>query len=239
MKIAGVLIKMGVPVLKYFKPDLLRRIKIMNHHKIDLLFDIGANTGQYGVLMRTLGYTRKIVSFEPLNNAYEELQKVTKNDGNWETYNYALGSENGISTINISGNSVSSSILNIKALHVATDPQSGYIGKQEIEVKQLNVIFDSIFQEGKNVMLKIDTQGFEKQVLEGATNIINKVSLIQLEMSLVALYDSETLYLDIIDYLDKKGFKLIAFENGFNNSETGELLQVDGIFSNEKLKPIL
>ena len=58
-------------------------------------------------------------------------------------------------------------------------------------------------------------------------------------MSLVALYDSETLYLDIIDYLDKKGFKLIAFENGFNNSETGELLQVDGIFSNEKLNPIL
>lgn len=235
MKVAGVLIKMGIPVLKYFKPDLLRRIKIMNHHNIDLLFDIGANTGQYGELMRTLNYKGNIISFEPLNDAFEELKKKAKNDTKWDIHHYALGEEDTKSIINIAGNSVSSSILHMNETHVETEPESKYVGQQEIEVKKLNNVFHSFYKNGNKAMLKIDTQGYEKQVLEGATDILDKISLIQLEMSLVALYESEMLYLDIIDYLDKKGFKLIAFENGFSNPKTGTLLQVDGIFSNEKL----
>ena len=94
MKIAGVLLEMGVPVLKYFKPDLLRRTKIMKAHQINLLFDIGANTGQYGELMRTLKYTGKIISFEPLNDAFKKLSKVAKSDTDWSVHNYAFGNEN-------------------------------------------------------------------------------------------------------------------------------------------------
>ena len=123
----------------------------------------------------------------------------------------------------------------MKDEHIKTEPNSKYIGQQEIDVKKLDDVFDSFCKESDHVMLKIDTQGFEKQVLQGAEGILDKVSLIQLEMSLVALYETETLYLDIIEHLDKQGFKLIAFENGFSNKDTGILLQVDGVFSNKRI----
>ena len=235
MRVAKVLIKMGVPVLRYMKPDLLRRIKIMNDLKIDLLFDIGANTGQYGEEIRTIKYKGDIVSFEPLNKAYAELEKVSKSDNNWKIEHYALGDSNSKNTINIAGNSVSSSILEMKEVHVKSAPTSGYIATQEIEVKKLDDVFHNFYKEGNKVMLKIDTQGFEKQVLDGAINVLDKVSLIQIEMSLISLYEGEMLYKEMIQFIESKGFKLISFENGFNDKVTGQLLQVDGIFANVNL----
>lgn len=232
MKMAGNLIKMGVPVLKYFKPDWLRRSKILKHHGIDLLFDVGANAGQYGEMSRMLGYTEKIVSFEPVDDAFQRLKKAAAKDSKWEINRYALGDVAGTSTINIAGNSFSSSILNMETAHVEGSPESKYIGTQEIEIKTLNEVFHSFYQKGNKVLLKIDTQGYEKNVLEGSDAILDKIELIQLEMSLVQLYENEPLYQEIIHYLDEKGFTLISLENGFSNVQTGQLLQVDGIFQN-------
>jgi hypothetical protein len=110
MKLAGALIKMGIPVLKYFKPDLLRRTKIMSHYGIDLLFDVGANIGQYGIMARTLNYKGQIISFEPLNDAFEKLEKASMNDSQWKINHFALGDIATKNTINIAGNSGSSSI---------------------------------------------------------------------------------------------------------------------------------
>ena len=79
-------------------------------------------------------------------------------------------------------------------------------------------------------MLKIDTQGYEKNVIDGATKSLGSIKVIQLEMSILPLYENEMLYVDMINYLDKKGFQLFSLENGFSDQHTGQLLQVDGIF---------
>lgn len=80
-------------------------------------------------------------------------------------------------------------------------------------------------------MLKIDVQGFEKYVLAGATAFLPYVSLVQLEMSLVELYDDEMLYREMMDYLASLGFgKLLTLMPGHSNPKTGRLLQVDGVF---------
>ncbi|MNE55278.1 hypothetical protein D3C80_1501040 [compost metagenome] len=119
--------------------------------------------------------------------------------------------------------------------HVESLPESMYIGTQEIEVKTLNEVFHSFYKEGNSVMLKIDTQGYEKNVIEGADKVLDKVSLIQLEMSLVELYKNEMLYTEMIRFMQERDFTLISLENGFCDQNTGQLLQVDGIFRNEKL----
>lgn len=230
MKIAGALINMGIPVLNYFKPDLLRRTKILKHHSIDLLFDVGANAGQYGELSRMMGYKGQIVSFEPVHDAFQRLEKAAAKDPKWQINRYALGDVAGTSTINIAGNSFSSSILNMESIHEEGSPESKYVGTQEIEIKTLNDVFHSFYQKGNKVLLKIDTQGYEKNVLEGSDAVLDKIDLIQLEMSLVQLYENEPLYQEIIQYLDERGFTLISLENGFGNAQTGQLLQVDGIF---------
>ena len=84
------------------------------------------------------------------------------------------------------------------------------------------------------VLLKIDVQGFEKEVLEGAKNVLEHIKGVQLEMSIEELYMGETLFGEMYDFITKKGFKLHSVENGFYNEKTGKLLQLDGIFFKEE-----
>lgn len=228
--IKKVLKKNGVQIKRYPDPDLKRRLKIMNNYNIDTIFDIGANIGQYAKNMRELGYSKRIISFEPLNDAFEILKKAALKDNKWIVNNFALGNEDGKSVINIAGNSYSSSILNMLPLHIEGAPKSGYISQQDIVIKKLDSIFNNFSNTKDKVMLKIDTQGFEKNVIEGAAMSLNNVMIIQLEMSILPLYENEMLFIEMIEYLNNKGFHLFSLENGFSNPDSGQLLQVDGIF---------
>lgn len=207
----------------------------MKHYDIDTVLDIGANAGQYGMLMRTIKYKGRIVSFEPLSSAFQQLQKNSKNDKSWTVNNYALGDKSESAQINVAGNSFSSSLLDIKDVHVESAPESQYTHTEEIEVKTLDMVFSEFCSAENKVMVKIDTQGFEKNVIDGAVNSLPKVKLLQLEMSLVELYENEMLFDEMVAYLKERGFTLISLEPGFANPASGELLQVDGIFLNDSI----
>ena len=217
----------------YLKKDLKRRLKIISECKIDILFDVGANIGQYSEKMRNMGFNKKIVSFEPLNSDFEILKRKALQDKKWIVNNYALGNEDTTGYINISGKSDNSSILEMLPRHIESHEDLGYIGKQEIEIKKLDSIFGSFNEPGENVMLKIDTQGFEKNVIDGARESLKKISLLQIEMSIVPLYKNEMLFNEMLGYIENLGFKLYSLENGHYNRNSGQLLQVDGIFVNQ------
>jgi FkbM family methyltransferase len=216
-------------------PDLDRRLKIINNFEINLLLDIGANTGQYSSEIRRLGYFGEIISFEPLKDAYQDLLKVSKNDSKWSIRNLALGDKKEDNYINVSENSMSSSILKILPLHIESAPQSRYINKQKIEIDTIDSVLKDNYLDNHNVMVKIDTQGYEKKILEGAIRNIDKIRIIQLEMSIEPLYDGEINITDMIVYMKSIGFKLYSLENGHEDKLLGKLLQVDGVFVNENL----
>jgi len=220
----------GIIVKRYPEMDIVRRMKLVNSKQIDLLIDVGANTGQYSALMRDYGYLGRIISFEPLVDAYNKLIQLKKNDPLWDAFNFALGDKHETSIINISGNSYSSSILDMLDTHLDSAPESRYIGRQEILIKRLDEIFIDISNESTNIMLKMDVQGFEKEVLDGAKNCINQIDIIQLEMSIKRLYKDELILCEMINYLDQLNFELFSLENGYFDSHTGQLLQADGIF---------
>lgn len=222
--------------LKYkihLRKDLKRRLTIINNCKINLLFDIGANTGQFALKMRNLGYDKKIVSFEPVNEAFYILKKISSTDKNWITWNYALGNEDTTGIINVSGSSDNSSILDMLPKHYESNSDLKYVAQQEIEIKKLDSVFASFVDENDRVMIKIDTQGYEKNVIDGAVESLKKISVIQLEMSIVPLYENEMLFAEMVKYLENKGFQLYSLENGHFNRNSGQLLQVDGIFVNK------
>lgn len=158
------------------------------------------------------------------------MKKASLKDNNWLVNNYALGNEDIKSMINVAGNSFSSSILNMLPTHLKSEPESIYIAQEEIEIKKIDSIFNSFCNKEDRVMIKIDTQGYEKNVIDGATESLNNIKIIQLEMSILPLYENEILFIEMINYLDKKGFQLFSLENGFSDLTTGQLLQVDGIF---------
>lgn len=201
------------------------------HHKIDLLLDVGANIGQYALLSRGEGYSGKIISFEPLSAAHSVLEDVAKADGLWVVHERcAIGATNGEIEINIAGNSYSSSILPMLQAHSEAAPQSAYVGKDTAKIITLDSIFYDYRTTDERVFLKIDTQGFERAVLEGAKNCLRDIQVIQLELSLVALYEGQDLYDYFFSYLKNAGFEIWSFVPGFADSRTGQLLQFDAVF---------
>lgn len=225
--------KLGYDVVSFgtISYPLARRKKIIETYGINTVFDVGANIGQYGMQLRAIGYKGRIISFEPLSSAYEKLIFNIKNDKQWEAANYAIGSINGSAEINIAGNSYSSSVLEMLPSHLKSAPESKYIGKEKIEIKTLDSVFKYfINSDNEKILLKIDTQGYEKNVIEGASNSLKFIDTIQLEMSLIPLYEGELLFNEMYSLLYDKGYSLISIEPGFSDKETGQLLQVDGIF---------
>ena len=85
------------------------------------------------------------------------------------------------------------------------------------------------------LFIKIDTQGFEWQVLDGAHETLQQVRGVLCELSLVPLYDGQRLWRDIVDRLDADGFMLWALQKGFTDPCTGQSLQMDGIFLRQDL----
>ena len=211
-------------------PLIRKRMDLLKAHHIDLIFDVGANTGQFAKRLRSLGYSGGIVSFEPLSTAYKKLALNTMNDPKWQVENFALGDSNGESVIHISQNSYSSSILEMLPDHLASAPDSIYIDKEIITVRKLDDIIDNYYNPGDKVFVKIDTQGYEKKVLKGCQQSLNKIEGFQLEMSLTPLYHNEPLIVEMITWLKNKGYLLNLIETGHMNYNTGEILQVEGYF---------
>jgi FkbM family methyltransferase len=225
----------GLKIIRYPEKDLKRRLQLIDSFKINKIFDVGANVGQYSLQMRNLGFKGEIISFEPLKQAFSKLQRAASKDSKWMTQNIALGDQDTETTINVAGNSYSSSILDMLPAHFDSAPQSSYVSKEKIIVKKLDTIIDGYYKEGDRVLLKIDTQGFERNVIEGAKQSLHKICGIQVEMSIVQLYNGEMIFTEMIQSLKEKGFEIFSLENGFSDEKTGKLLQVDGIFFNNSL----
>ena len=136
--------KFNIDVVKFPSSDLRRRLKLLNHHQIDLILDVGANMGQYAENLREIGYQGKIVSFEPLSQAYSILVKKTAKDKKWESHNFALGDKEEKAQINVSKNLFSSSLLDINAESTENAPNSSYHNKEEIIVKKLDDIYEDV-----------------------------------------------------------------------------------------------
>ena len=133
-------------------------------------------------------------------------------------------------TINVAQNSVSSSILNIKKEHLDAAPDSKYIAQEKIEIRKLDTIFNQVAKHANNILLKIDTQGYEKEVIEGAIQSLNIIKGIQVEMSLVELYEGESMFDEMRKSIESHGFELYYLEPGFKDPITGKLMQIDGLF---------
>jgi FkbM family methyltransferase len=225
--------KLGYDVQAYSPRTnpLARRKKLLESYDIDVVLDIGANTGQFARQIRgDLNYLHRIISFEPLSSAYRQLEAHAAADPLWSTHNFALGDAVGKCRINISGNSYSSSLLNMLSAHARAAPESMYSGDEEIEVRTLDSVFDGLCPEKKNIYLKMDTQGFESRVIRGAEKSLAHINTVQMEMSLVPLYEGELLFNDLYQLMIEKGYVLVSIEPGFSDPATGQLLQVDGTF---------
>jgi FkbM family methyltransferase len=229
-KLNAVFNYLGIHISRYPTRDTRRRFLLLKNYNISKVIDVGANKGEYVLELRKNGFNGDIYAFEPLSKIFERLKAITKNIEKIHLFNFALGATNEENKINISKNSASSSLLNMLSKHSSAEPNSIYVDSEIIKVRTLDSIFESIYSEGDRILLKIDTQGFEMNVLKGSLISLKNIIGIQVELSLVPLYEGSTLYEEIFHFLKEHGFKLCSIENGFADFNSGQLLQIDGIF---------
>ena len=210
-------------------PFAVRKL-FFESHGINVVYDVGANAGQFALELRESGYRGKIISFEPISSAFRKLSEAAKNDPNWQVQNYALGDKEATAEINLAGNTWSSSLLDMLPACVKAAPDSLYVGKEAINIKTLDALFHKYCDPDSRVFLKIDTQGFTKKVLEGGEHSLETIRGLQVEMSLVPLYEGEPLIGELVSFLQVRGFALIFVFPEFIDNRTGQQLQVNGLF---------
>jgi FkbM family methyltransferase len=206
-------------------------MQLDSERRISLLLDVGANAGQYAREMRGLGYAGRVVSFEPLRAAFEALQAEARGDASWTCRQIALGDGARTATIHVAGNSWSSSLLPMLEAHSQAAPESRYVGSETVTVRALDEVLPEVARPDDRIFLKIDTQGYEKRVLEGAEESLRRIELLQLECSLRHLYEGDKLMCDLIAYLAERSFVPVSIEPGFVDPRTGHQLQADVIFA--------
>ena len=195
------------------------------------VFDVGANIGQYGLSLRKCGFTGRIVSFEAIPSVHARLSAVAAEDPDWIVAPCcALGRAQGEARINLARNSVSSSLLLMHEAHLQAAPDSRYMASETVRVERLDDIARPLLPKGGRLMLKVDTQGYEEEVLAGADLVLKSVSAMQLELSVAPLYQGAPSLRRILELCESIGFELHGLIPGFYEEKSGRLLQMDGLF---------
>jgi FkbM family methyltransferase len=204
---------------------------------IKTIIDIGANTGAYSKEMREEFPEATIFAFEPLHDCFKQVEENMKGDKKFRVWNVALGNQNGTTEINKSSFHPSSSILSMVTLHKELYPKSKESVTETIQIKRLDDVLQGETLE-KNILIKIDVQGFEDKVIIGGKNIISQAAIVVAETSFVPLYENQALFGDIHNLLNELGFSYYGDAHRHYNPKTKKLIYEDSVFIKKDLLSI-
>jgi len=204
--------------------------KYFDNFQIDLVLDVGANIGQYAHELRGLGYRSRIESFEPMTKAFSVLQKRAMHDRNWKVHPFAIGDVETSRDLSISANGPSSSFLPLSQDAKKAAIDLTYVSKESVEVKRLDSLLPELRQDARSIFLKVDTQGFEKNVIDGAGKLLHSFTGIQVELSLTRQYEGELLASQFLELMEAHGFVPYWMLQGYRCKKSMQLKQIDVIF---------
>ena len=218
----------------YQQPNL-RWLRFVHESPVDLVLDVGANVGQFGSELRESGYLGQIISFEPVDDAYSQLQRRCADDPLWAAKHLAIGRSPGTLEINVAGNGAeSSSFLPMEDRHLHAAPASSFVGKRAVEVESLTSFLASLADQGSCRLLKLDTQGFEGEIIAGSMDSIALFQFVHVELSMTHLYKGQSLIDGVLGLLYSCGFEIIDLQPYMTEPSTGHLMQANALLLNRK-----
>jgi FkbM family methyltransferase len=177
---------------------------------IDAVLDVGANTGQYGLLLRSIGFEGYIYSFEPVRAVYERLAEAASGDDKWHCFNLALGSEAEEKEINVYSSHVFSSFLEANAYSKGIWTSLNRSSIETVEVDRLDRLLPTLPDREKcaRFLLKMDTQGFDLQVFRGATAALPAIVALQSELGLIEVYEGTPDPYEVLREFNAQGYHI-------------------------------
>ncbi len=211
--------------------DLYRTlVAYLDDHGISHVLDVGANQGQFALGLLENGYRGAILSFEPLPDAHRKLSAAAAAHPNWiVAAPIALSDRSGTATFHVAGNSVSSSLLPMSDAPAEHAPEATQTDLIEVRLERLDDVLPS-YLAAADFFLKMDTQGSELDILRGATGVLERITGIMIEMSIVPHYEGQPLLPEALSTVTGLGFDAYHFFHGFRSRHRGPLLECDGLF---------
>lgn len=201
------------------------RLEALRRHGVDVLLDVGANAGQYATLVRGSGYSGRIVSVEPLEPAYAELSAACAHDPAWTAVHAALAATPGPLDMHVTLDSRCSSVLPPAA--IVALPGGAPVGTATVAARTLDDLCDEVVGETEHLGVKLDAQGYEREILAGGAVALVRARVLELEMALVATYDGAPLVQDLLPALTSQGFSVVSIEPGHRDRTSGQVYDVD------------
>ena len=206
--------RLGFDVIRYPSSRLRsgHTMQLARNLSIDCILDVGANVGQYGEFLRSIGYQGKIVSFEPLAAAHTALAARAAKDHDWQVVRAALGASDREATIHVSRASVMTS------LHPPSPTGAALVGhdldtvrQETVPVRRLDGIFDQYVAPDAKVFLKMAVQGANLEVLEGASGCLARIAALQTIVAVRPLYQDMPDWLESLSAMRDLGFEPTGF----------------------------
>ena len=232
-------VKIGYDVVRFSGQHNLRShlSKCIEEYKINVVIDVGANEGQFGEFIRNIGFSGKIYSFEPVDTAFQKLKLASAEDKNWLIFNFALGSEETESYINVSEFTSFSSILTLSDYALEHWKNSRVDHQQKILIKKLDqCLLEGLIPTGERILLKMDTQGYDLEVFRGGHSALSDVSVILSELSLIAVYNDMPSYKESLETYEDAGFFVSGFYPITRNKDLS-LNEIDCVLVNTARHP--
>ena len=196
----------------------------------DTVIDVGANRGQFAVAALQTWPSCTVHSFEPLPSMTDHLNAlVTRYSGRYRVTPTAVGSEPGSATLNVNRHHQSSSLLALDRRHLNAFPEATPTDTVDVPVTTLDEDLSPADLTG-NSLLKVDVQGFEREVLQGAERVLGEVDHVILEASFAPLYADEWTFTEIESFMDARGFRFVRPVGSLRDPRNGEYLQIDALF---------
>lgn len=208
-----------------------RLVQLLSSLDVDLVLDVGAADGSTGLSLRRNGYAGALHSFEPLPGQFERLSRVSDRDDGWRASQVALSDTNGSATFNLAEDNDSSSLLKATTRGVVVERKSRQVEELVVQTSRLDDMAPEVFVGASRAFMKIDTQGSELRVIDGAVDSLRRVVGVLVEVSFYELYERGPLAADVIAALTDAGFVLRGFVRGFSDPTTGQQLQADVIMT--------
>jgi FkbM family methyltransferase len=181
------------------------------------------------MMARRLFPSSRILSFEPLEACYQKLRQNLNGDALFESFQCALGDEQGMATFHENSYSPSSSLLEMKETHRQAFPFTNRERVTQVRVRRLDDVLGAV-NLAAPVLLKLDVQGYESRVLAGARHTLSRCQLVLAEISLESLYEGEPLAHEMIALMAASGFRLAGVADFLRRPTDGRSLQMDAIF---------
>lgn len=196
-----------------------------------VVLDVGANDGSYIHLVRRLGYQGPIYAFEPLPQKRGVLEERARRDGRLTILPYALGDAEETMVLRVSREDVFSSFMPPTICGQQMFPTMHADRTAQVTIHRANTVLPSLIAnlEMKRVHLKLDTQGFDLKVLSGFDKLLSCVVSLQVELSIVPIYEGQPSYLDTLAVLSSYGFIPTCFYPVSRQKDLA-LIELDALF---------